>query len=99
MQQLTDLKRRKSECQEYIAKAKIINFNNDNLNHVCPLSMINASFKGESVNKKIGVPDGVSLYSAFGKAILGKKVGEDFYVEAPAATTLYHIESISPIYF
>ena len=99
MQQLTDLKRRKSECQEYIAKAKIINFNNDNLNHVCPLSMVNVSFKGKSINIKIGVPDGVSLDSAFGKAILGKKVGEDFYVEAPAATTLYHIESISPIYF
>lgn len=99
MQQLADLKRRQSECQEYIAKAKLMTFNNDSLNHVCPLSMVNVSFKGKSINIKIGVPDGVSLDSAFGKAILGKKVGEDFYVEAPAATTLYHIESISPIYF
>lgn len=57
------------------------------------------ALRGESVNKKIGVPDGVSLDSAFGKAILGKKVGEDFYLEAPAATTTYHIESISPICF
>lgn len=73
MQQLTDLKRRQSECQEYIAKAKIINFNNDNLNHVCPLSMINASFKGESVNKKIGVTDGVSLDSAFGRRYCVRK--------------------------
>ena len=97
MHQIEDLERRRLECQEFIANAKVMDFESKSVAHVCPLTAVTLSASGRTMVVKIGVPDGVSIDSVFGKAIMGKKVGDDFMVQAPAATTTYHIKSISPI--
>lgn len=97
MLQMEDLERRRLECLKFINNAKILDFESKCVAYVCPLTAVTLSTSGRTLVVKIGVPDGVSIDSVFGKAIMGKKVGDDFMVQAPAATTTYHIKSISPI--
>lgn len=97
MLQIEELERKRLECQDFIANARIMDFESKCVAHVCPLTSVTLSTSGRTMVVKIGVPDGVSIDSVFGKAIMGKKVGDDFMVQAPAATTKYHITSISPI--
>lgn len=96
MSRISDIERRICDCKKFISQAIIVE-HTEELDAVCPLSEVGITSSDKNLTVKIGVPDGVSLDSVFGKAILGKCIGDEFVVKAPAGTFRYTITSINPI--